>query len=160
MKPNSDWTPRRDKVSRRRTGIKAQARHQLREWAPKLLDPRAWYRYVAAGKSLGAGWGMMRRALSGLLPARLRPTAEGQSEFFAAMAASLAAGRKMLFVYGEEDPVARAELTERFPEIAAGRVPWCEYVVVPDGDHTFTRAAATDEVIERTRTWLARHYGS
>jgi pimeloyl-ACP methyl ester carboxylesterase len=137
---------------------KTQAKRQLREWAPKLLDPRAWYRYVTAGKSLSAGWGMMRRALAGLLPERLRPTAERQSDFFASMEACLRTGRKMLFVYGEDDPVARAELTERFPEVAAGRAPSCEYVVVPQGDHTFTRVAATDEVIERTRAWLARHY--
>jgi pimeloyl-ACP methyl ester carboxylesterase len=139
---------------------KTQARRQLREWAPKLLDPRAWYRYVAAGKSLGAGWAMMRRALAGVLPERFRETAEPQRDFFAAFDASLRAERPLLLVYGEDDPVARAELAERYPEVAAGRNAACAYEVIPGGDHTFTRIAATNEAIARTCAWLGRQYGS
>jgi pimeloyl-ACP methyl ester carboxylesterase len=134
---------------------RTQAKNQLREWAPKLLNPAAWYR-VLSGKGARAGWSMMSRALSGLLPERLRTRSDRQSDFFQSVATCRADGRRMLFVYGEEDTVARAELAERYPDVAAGRAARCDYVVVPQGDHTFTRVAATDEAIAKTAAWLAR----
>ncbi len=137
-------------------GTKAKA--QLREWAPKLVNPAAWYRYLRSGKTLSEGWSMMRRALSGLLPERVRPKAPRQTDFFRSVDICLASRRDLLFVYGDDDKIACAEFRERYPDIADGRSPTCEYVVVPNGDHTFTRAAASDEVIARTGDWLLRHY--
>jgi pimeloyl-ACP methyl ester carboxylesterase len=134
---------------------RTQAKNQLREWAPKLVNPAAWFRFLS-GKGARAGWEMMHRALSGLLPERLRPRSDRQSDFFRSVETCVARRRRLLFVYGEEDTVARAELAERYPDIAAGRVAGCEYVVVPQGDHTFTRVAATDEAIAKTAAWLAR----
>jgi pimeloyl-ACP methyl ester carboxylesterase len=135
-----------------------RARAQLREWAPKVVNPAAWYKYLRSGKTLGQAWSMMQRALSGLLPERLRETAPRQTDFFRSVDAYLASRRKALFVYGDEDKIIHGEFNERFPDIAAGRVASCEYCIVPNGDHTFTRATATDEALARTRTWLARHY--
>jgi hypothetical protein len=99
---------------------------------------------------------MMSRALSGLLPERLRARSDRQSDFFRSVETCLAERRRMLFVYGEEDTVARAELAERYPDVAGGRAAGCEYVVVPQGDHTFTRVAATDEAIAKTAAWFGR----
>ena len=135
-----------------------KARAQLREWAPKLVNPAAWYKYLSSGKTLGQGWSMMRRALSGLLPERLRPKSPHQTDFFRSIDSYIGARRKLLFVYGDDDKVACGEFRERFPEIAAGRSSSCDHVVVPGGDHTFMRAAATAEVIARTSAWLAGHY--
>src|SRR5262249_22513894 len=98
---------------------KTQARRQLRDWAPKLVNPADWYRYVRSEKTLGEGWGMMQRALSGLLPERLRATSPRQSDFHQSIAAYLAARRKILFLYGEHDQIPRSEFLERFPEVAA-----------------------------------------
>jgi pimeloyl-ACP methyl ester carboxylesterase len=138
---------------------RTQAKRQLREWAPKLVNPVVWYRYLAAGKSLGSGWAMMRRAMSGLLPERFRPTSDRQNDFLYAVTTLAASPQgRLLFVYGEEDTVARGELAERFPTIARNASPRCELVVVPGGDHTFTRAASTDEAIARTADWLIRHF--
>jgi pimeloyl-ACP methyl ester carboxylesterase len=135
-----------------------KAKAQLREWAPKLVNPAAWYKYLRSGKKMAEGWGMMRRALTGLLPERLRPKNPRQTDFFRSADAYIAARRKLLFVYGDDDKMACTEFRERFPDVVAGRAPACDYVIVPNGDHTFTRAAATDEVIARTRDWLLRHY--
>jgi pimeloyl-ACP methyl ester carboxylesterase len=135
-----------------------RARAQFREWAPKLVNPAAWYKYLRSGKTLGEAWGMASRAFAGLLPERVRPKAPRQTDFFRSLDACLASRRRLLFVYGDDDKVACTEFAERFPQIAAGRSATCEYVVVPNGDHTFTRAAATDEAIARTRDWLGRHY--
>jgi pimeloyl-ACP methyl ester carboxylesterase len=136
-----------------------EAKRQLREWLPKLVNPGAWVRYLRKPEAtLGDGWRMMTRALSGLLPARLRHEASPQQEFFQALDGYLAAGRAILLLYGEDDTLGRTELLDRFPALTRGEVPGCTYAVVPHGDHTFTRMVATDDVIARTADWLARRY--
>jgi pimeloyl-ACP methyl ester carboxylesterase len=136
-----------------------EAKRQLREWLPKLVDPRAWVRYLRKpDTTVVAGWRMMARALSGLLPSALRRQSPPQQEFLLALDAYLGAGRAMLLLYGEDDALGRSELLERFPALAHGDVPGCTYGVVPHGDHTFTRTAATEAVIARTAEWLARRY--
>jgi pimeloyl-ACP methyl ester carboxylesterase len=135
---------------------KARARSQLREWAPKLVSPVAWYRYLTSEKTVGEGTRMVGRALSGLLPERLRPKSSNQSDFFRSIDAFIASGRPMLFMYGDDDKIGRQEFGERFPDIAASRSATCDLMVVPNGDHTFTRPSATDEAIERTGDWLLR----
>lgn len=134
------------------------ARLQFREWAPKLVNPGAWYRYLKSGKTLTEAWRMALRALSGLSPDWLRPKASRQADFLRSIDAYLAAGRKVLFVYGSEDKLPRQELLARFSDIESGRRAGCEYAVVPDGDHTFTRTTATEEVLALTSAWLERHY--
>jgi pimeloyl-ACP methyl ester carboxylesterase len=135
-----------------------EAKRQLREWLPKLVDPRAWYRYLRKPGALADGSRMMVRALGGLLPAAIRRTASPQQEFFGALDAYLAAARPILLLYGEDDMLGRTELLERFPAIARGEMPGCTYGIVSQGDHTFTQMAATDEVIARTVEWLAARY--
>lgn len=132
-----------------------QARRQLREWAPKLVNPLAWARYVREGKSVTAGWSMMRRALSGLLPGRLRPVSGPQDDFLRSMAAYLGARRDVFFAYGDDDTVPRGELLERFPALAAGNEPARRLIVVPGSDHTFTRAAGREALVAATVDWLA-----
>jgi pimeloyl-ACP methyl ester carboxylesterase len=122
------------------------------------VNPAAWYKYLRSGKTLGEAWRMAARAFAGLLPERLRQKAPRQADFFRSMDACVASQRRLLFVYGDEDKIACAEFSERYPQIAGARVPSCEYVVVPNGDHTFTRSVASDAAIERTRDWLVRHY--
>jgi len=135
-----------------------KARAQLREWAPKLVNPASWYRYLRSGKTLKQGWGMMRRALIGFLPERLRPTSPRERDFLRSIDAYVAARRKLFCIYGEEDRIVRAEFAERFPEVVAGHSATWLHHVVPKGDHTFTSAAASAEVIARTAEWLARTY--
>jgi len=137
---------------------RTMARAQLREWAPKLANPAAWYRYLRSEKSLTEGWDMMRRALSGLLPEPLRQKSSRQTDFLSSLDSYVASGRKMLCVYGGDDDMVRTEFGERYPEIAAHRSSTCDYLLVPNGDHTYTRVAASEEVIARTSDWLARHY--
>ena len=137
---------------------RAVALAQLREWAPKLVNPARWYRYLRSEKTLAEGWGMMRRALSGLLPEPLRQTSSRQTDFLSSLDSYVASGRKMLCLYGGDDDMVRTEFAERCPDIVAGRSSSCEYVVVPNADHTYTGVAASEEAIARTADWLARHY--
>jgi pimeloyl-ACP methyl ester carboxylesterase len=137
---------------------RAMARAQLREWAPKLVNPAAWYRYLRSEKTVAEGWRMMQRALSGFLPEPLRQKSSRQTDFLSSLDSYVASGRKMLCVYGGDDDTVRTEFGERYPEIVAHRSSSCDYLVVPNADHTYTRIAASEEVIARTSDWLARHY--
>src|SRR5262249_19814636 len=93
----------------------AKAEAQVREGAPEVVNPAAWYKYLRSGKTLGEAWRMAARAFAGLLPERLREKAPRQADFFRSMDACVASRRRMLFVYGDEDKIACAEFSERYP---------------------------------------------
>lgn len=135
-----------------------KARSQLLYWAPKLISPAAWYRFLTSGKSVAEGWDMVYRTLCGLLPERMRPRAPKQTDFLRSIDSYVASGRKAFFAYGDADEIARAEFADRFREIADGSSAACEHQVVPASDHTFSSSAGQSEVITRTVDWLARSF--
>lgn len=134
------------------------ARGYLRHWMRKAARPAAWHDYFASGKTVSDGWSKVWRVAAALAPVGTRDKHGRSAVFLDAVAAYLATGRKALFVYGENDAISRREFEERFPGIAQGRVSPARFIVIPDGDHTFTSVASARRAIGETVSWLEHHY--
>jgi pimeloyl-ACP methyl ester carboxylesterase len=134
------------------------ARNQLREWASKAINPFAWHRYFSSEKGFREGWRMWRRTLSGLAPEPLRTKSPAMEHFMTSLDAYLSSKRRVLFVYGGQDKIPKTEFAARHPEVHSGQNGAAEYLEVPGSDHTFTRRAASEQVLAETAAWLHRHF--
>lgn len=132
----------------------AAARGFLRHWAPMLLRPDRWRKYLGSAGALREGFGKVRRVVSGLVGSDGDALSPVRREFLRGMDRYLASDRPALFAYGERDTTPLTEFQHRFGRIAGGRDDLRTLLTVRDGDHTFTSIAAEAGVIEGTAEWL------
>jgi pimeloyl-ACP methyl ester carboxylesterase len=137
---------------------KKVARAQLRYWAPKLISPGAWARYVSSGKSLKEARRMAERTFGALLPERFRAKSQEQTEFFRSIESYIASKRRGLILYGALDKIPLSEFTERFGPVTRNETESCNFAVIPGGNHIFSSPSAEHEVIENTKKWIERHF--
>jgi len=140
-------------------GVSERAATQmLGRWLRKSISPSAWRDYLKSGQSPLQALTRFGRIAGRLLARLLGRRVQTELDFFSAIGAYLESGRAALFAYGENDSIPRDEFEHRFPEIAGGRSPSCDYAVIANGDHTFTSVASEGAVIERTLRWFDERY--
>jgi uncharacterized protein len=79
-----------------------------------------------------------------------------QHVFFSAFSSYLRSGRPALFLYGEKDNVLIEEFKGKFEEFSANDNHSCEYLIIRNGNHTFTSMDTQEEAISETIAWLSR----
>lgn len=134
-------------------------RHQLQQWMEKSLNIQQWRKYLSshgAGELIPVITNAFRRLLFGGSESAEACQYHEFSDVFKSFSSS---GRKVLFIYGENDPIIK-DFEERFRELSGIKNPFWEYQIIPKGDHTFTSLEAEKTVIEKTAEWLALQYES
>lgn len=117
----------------------------------KLLDWRAWYKFFS-GRS-HYDWAI-RAALRVLAGKYHCP--EPNAMLWDALRRSIADGRKMLLVYGTQDPLYAPFAKHYHKELLRleGFQTGCRVHVVQDANHTFTQMRWQEELIDTTLGWL------
>jgi hypothetical protein len=127
------------------------ARRLFRHWAGLFLQRAWWKRQLTSPEARTGGALKLRHALTALLsPARAEPATGYVSD----IAALLATPRRVLFAFGERDIVPIAEFEHHFPQFGQAQQLDRSFLLVPDGDHTFTSRAAQSAIIALTLGWL------
>jgi len=76
--------------------------------------------------------------------------------FFTAFSSYIRSGRPVLFLYGEKDNVLIEESKVKIKELSADINHSCDYIIIRNGNHTFTSMDTQKEAISETIAWLSR----
>jgi len=132
---------------------KEASKHVLSGWASRAFKVSAWRKRF---------FGPNRKRLPIAQVLRGLRTHGDSDERVAAISRGLksivSSKRHAAFMYGEQDTVPREECVAALRRFRKRQRETLSYHIVPEGDHTFTSAAARSRVIEQTIEWLNRLY--
>jgi pimeloyl-ACP methyl ester carboxylesterase len=144
---------------------RAQLEGRRRSYLGKLLQPKAWLRFLTLQSEYGVIWHSMKRLFVKESPAA-QPTPDQRGNanplFPSAFFALLERGGKALMLFSEKDRLL-SEYDEKFAEPFAQRLqPFeaqiCKHIVA-NANHVLSSHEWQREMVEVSRNWLCATYG-
>jgi pimeloyl-ACP methyl ester carboxylesterase len=145
--PNQDprgWMSKR--------GIILSIKDKLR----KAISIPAWKKYLASGGNIKSIFRDFRGIFWNLVSKEKIWSQERHHKFFTAFSSYMRSGRPALFLYGEKDNILIEEFKVKMNELSANINHSCDYLIIRNGNHTFTSMDTQKEAIAETIEWLSR----
>ena len=122
----------------------------------KATSIHAWEKYFDSGGNIKLIYRDFRGIFWNLISNEEKWSQERHRGFFTAFSSYIRSGRPALFLYGEKDNVLIEEFKGKFNELSANSNHSCDYLIIRNGNHTFTSMDTQKEAISETIAWLSR----
>lgn len=114
-----------------------------------------WKRYFSEGGNVKLILLYLKSVFWNLVSNEKKYSQKRYHKFFTAFSTYILSGRPALFLYGEKDNIIIEEFKVKFNELSADINNSCDYVIIPNGNHTFTSMDTQEEAISETIAWLS-----
>jgi len=135
-----------------KTGAILTIKNRLR----RSISIGEWKRYFSNGGDLNKIFLNIKNIFWNLISNEEKWSKKRHHTFFTAISSYIRSGKPALFLYGDKDNILIQEFKEKFNEFSSNINHSCDYVIIRNGNHTFTSMDTQKEAISETIAWLSR----